>query len=46
MDYTYDPAFKCFPSSGFLLGLNKGDLKSIDCSSGYWLGMGSVPAEG
>lgn len=37
MDYTYDPAFKCFPSSGFLLCLNKGDLKSIECSSGYWL---------
>lgn len=26
MDYTYDLAFKCFPSSGFLLGLNKGGL--------------------
>lgn len=26
MDYTYDPAFKCFLSSGFLLGLNKGGL--------------------
>lgn len=26
MDYTYDPAFKCFPSSGVLLGLNKGGL--------------------